>query len=74
MHCAAARVEYDVDGNGAGPRVALALGEIRLVGAFHEDAWTFLTADQADELAGELRTMAEKARKASAYLADCDSE
>lgn len=28
MHCAAARVEYDVDGNGAGPRVAQYAGPL----------------------------------------------
>lgn len=65
MHCAGARVGFDMDGNGAGPRVALALGEIRLVGAFHEDAWTFLTADEADDLANDLREMAAKVRKST---------
>ena len=74
MYCATARVVYDVDGNGAGPKVALKLGEMRLIGTFKEDAWTFLTADQAVELADALLEVAAKVRKARAYLADCDSE
>lgn len=58
MYCAAARATYDAHGKNDGPAVVLVLGEIRLVGAFHEDAWTNLTADEADELAEDLRKAA----------------
>lgn len=63
MHCATAKADFDVDYNGE-PRVALVLGAIRRVGAFHEDAWAFLTPDEAEDLANDLRAMATKARAA----------
>ena len=62
MYCAAAKASYSAHGKDEGPSVVLVLGELRLVGAFQEDAWTNLTAAQAEELANDLREAARKLR------------
>ena len=66
MHCAGARAEYHRACKDSGPGVLLSLGELRLMRAskdeWQEDAWTSMTATEAEDLARDLIEAARKLR------------